>query len=236
MNELFEQAKRELNEALEVHVAPEERPLLKPVLDLVTGSLAPASTSKGRHGGFEGGLTCHICDVWGVAKGMAQCVVAQLRGADDAVEQTTSLSLGSVFKVALLHDLNKTLSIGDEPYYIPNFLAKGGRSETKPWKINPKAEPAESIRLFLIQNGFEDHPLVTLACGPSTQIRDGQVSLAVAYSLSPGLRGVMSAAEEFAVIYHDGAFVSTRDGVMAQDSALQIVLHAADMIASRFLR
>ncbi len=154
---------------------------------------------------------------------------------EDVAEQAHSLALGSVFKVCLLHDLNKTLSIGDEPYYIPNFLAKGGRSETKPWKVNPKADAAESIRLFLISNGFEDHPLVTLACGPSTQIRDGQVSLAVAYNLSPGLRSVISEAEEFAVIYYDGAFVSTRDGVMAKDSALQIVLHAADMIASRFL-
>jgi hypothetical protein len=242
---LFEVAKEALNEALERHVREEEWPHLKPILDLVTGSMAPASTSLGRHGGFEGGLACHIGDVWSLARNMAGSVSNLMIGRKDAYPsvydgkeisgQIISLGLDSVFKVCLLHDLNKVVSLNNDPYYINNILTNGQRSPQKPWKINEIAGSVESVRRNLQHSGFEDHPVVKLATGPSTQIREGQASLAVAFHLSPGLEPFISEDEAFAVIYHDGAFVSTRDGVMSRKSALQILLHAADMIASGFL-
>lgn len=242
---LFEEAKGALNEALEQYVKEEERPHLKPVLDLITGSMVPASTSLGRHGGFEGGLACHIYDVWCLARDMA-CKVSNLmvtrRQVDALVYdgkelsgQVVSLDRGSVFKVCLLHDLNKVVSLNNDPYYIPNILSSGQRSAQKPWRIHDAADAVQSVRINLLGSGFEDHPVVKLATGPSTQIREGQASLAVAYHLSPGLEPFVSEDEAFAVIYHDGAFVSTRDGVMSRKCALQVILHAADMIASGFL-
>lgn len=243
--QLFEEAKRGLQASFEGCVLIEQRPFLEPILKLVTGSMAPASTSNGRHGGFEGGLACHTYDVWRLARAMALGVRSEMNihtlvdlnqyDPREIESQNASLNLGSVFKVCLLHDLNKVMSLNDDPYYVPNILTSGLRSGPKPWKISDAAMPVASVYRSLRQSGFEDHPVVTLAAGPSTQIREGQASLALAYHLSPGLAQFISEDEEFAVIYHDGAYISTRDGVLGRKSALQSVLHAADMIASGFL-
>jgi hypothetical protein len=249
---LFEEAKEVLGAAMNEHLAQDELSAMTPILGLITGNMPPASSSKGRHGGFDGGLACHVRDVWEVARGLAAGTVEVLTSRIRSVvtgpgagsvydaqkmhEQVTSLRLGSVLKVCILHDVNKTFSINSKPHYIPNILAKGGRSDQKPWRTNPESEPVASIHAILMEAGFDAHPLMSLFTEPSSvQVRDGQISLAVAEATSPGIKSVLTFAERHAVIYHDGAFVSQRDGVCSNENSLQMVLHAADMIASRFL-
>lgn len=243
---LFEEAREELRNAIDREIPlDKEKKAFRSVLDIITSSFAPASTSGGRHGGFEGGLTCHTRDVWSLASRMAaQSVDVFLpriqtasRGGseydrEDLETGMAGVSQASVLKVCIIHDLNKVSTFDGKPHYIPNAGVK--KVGAKLWKVNPDSEVSPTIKRSLAEIGMEDHPVIGLLSGKSVQIRDGQVSLATAYAMVPELKGMLSEEEEFAVVYHDGAFVSLRDGLMSKNSALQIILHAADMIASRF--
>jgi hypothetical protein len=65
-------------------------------------------------------------------------------------------------------------------------------------------------------------------------VRDGVVSLAVAENISPGFYSFVSEQEANAIIYHDGAYAG-RTGLAGNECLLQILLHAADMIAARLI-
>ena len=241
---LFEGAREELRGAIDTEISLDgERKAFRSVLDIITSSFAPASTSTGRHGGFEGGLTCHIRDVWSLASRMAEQTAdvfasRTLNGGveydqEDLKTAQAAISRASVLKVCILHDLNKVSTFDGKSHYIPNSGVK--RVGAKLWKVNPDSGISPTVKRSLAEVGMEDHPLVGLLSGRSVQVRDGQVSLATAYAMVPEMKGMLSEEEEFAVIYHDGAFVSVRDGLMSQSSSLQIILHAADMIASHYL-
>lgn len=244
--ELFNKARSELQSSVDELFEGEEKDRMNSILGLIINGMPPASSSLGRHGGFPGGLACHVRDVWSIARSMAAAIkpIIHSRFDDSATvysvetinQEVLNLRPSSVLKVCLLHDLNKVMTINGEPHYVPNILDKGTVSPRKPWKTNPAADSAASVLSALKQMGFEDHVMTCLfASMTSVRMRDGQVSLAVAERVSPGILATLTSAEKHAVIYHDGAFVSLSDGVCSDENALQMVLHSADMIASRFL-
>ena len=77
-------------------------------------------------------------------------------------------------------------------------------------------------------------PLASLLDDDYISVRDGLVSLCLAYQLSPGLRGNLTEDEINAIVFHDGAYAG-RTGLQDKETVLQIIIHAADLIAARFL-
>ena len=227
---------------------------MAPVLDLLLKDQSvPASSSLSNHGGFPGGLIVHTHRVWKVADAMAQGahqalmrslgMPSPLVGDPAHLEmQISSLDAASIFRVAVIHDLNKVRDFQGNPYYVPNILKGGKISEAKPWVINKEAGALPSLLRSIESKMGALLPTDAVTVAESwwsmmlntggIQIRDGAISLALAKQVSPTLE--LSADEISAVLFHDGAYAG-RSGLQDNESALQIVLHAADMIASRLL-
>lgn len=248
-SKIFDRAVAYLNNELnELFLVQEEKEAMGRLLDLIYSSEAPASSSSSKHGAFDGGLAVHVSHVYRLAKGMItgtaterSALITDIQSVDEdrcllSTTQLSSCSLKSLFKVSVIHDLNKVRTIDGHPYYVPNMLKSGSRSAAKPWEISERSDPFASIRSYISSSSDEvdqvAHFLEFLK-PDFMEFREGLVSLAVAASVSPEIMLHLSQEEKNAVILHDGAYPS-RSGLMGKESILQIVLHSADMIASRF--
>lgn len=235
-----------LHEACKSFVPADEQASLTPIINLVVESKAPASTSSSKHGAFDGGLAAHVDMVYTIASGLLGQTLPVLQSLcfpesaqnyqfdlPSLAEEVRALSHGSLFKVALIHDLNKVRTIDGRAYYEPNILVKGNRSEAKPWKVSDGPTPFQVAADRLIALGLpQNDPVISLLRSPGIEVREGVISLAVARAVSPELK--ISDQERNAIFYHDGAYAG-RSGLTGNESALQILLHAADMLASRFV-
>ena len=226
--------------------------LFHTILSAIADSKAPASTSLKRgHGAFEDGLLFHSWRVFQVANSLA-CGLVSHAGIVDlltegappytkldaagSIGQLDSLQVASLLKVAILHDLNKLQDPLGRPYYVENLLKSGSRSTDKPWEISEASDVFAALDSQLKQYAPQEaHNWWTglLASGLIT-VREGLVGLAVAESIAPGITICLSDIEKQAIIFHDGAYAG-RTGLPTVEPLLMIVIHAADMISSRYL-
>ncbi len=226
-----------------------ESPRYMAILNRMIDDLPPASASVSNHGGFDGGLIVHTAVVFHLAVGMSQSIVERQQGVDLPLELMVDKGVGfsseflqgtktaSVLRVCILHDLNKLQTVSGKPYYVPNMIKNGTvRSDAKPWVIN-KVNPISFMASELMDVDNPEVPPVrwpmAFTEGTGIQMREGLCSLAVAETISPGIFVSLSDMERNAIIYHDGAYAG-RSGLQGNESFLQIILHAADMLASRF--
>lgn len=230
----------------------DEQTEMRPVLDLLLADATiPASTSNSKHGAFEGGLIVHTYRVWSLLHTLVDRASMQLNMWDDLpapyvmdgpalAGQVASMTAGAVFRVALIHDLNKVRDLKGQPYYVPNILKSLKRSTEKPWKTSDTAGAFGNLKEAVMRINAQaagpvfDHGFVTLLSDDGIQIREGLISLALAIQASPALESRINAVERNAIIYHDGAYAG-RTGLSEHETVLQILLHAADMIASKFV-
>jgi hypothetical protein len=194
--------------------------------------------------------------MWRIAKSMAEHGALQMQSDFSMlrsslapsmwpVEKTSvelaSFNLGSVLKVCVIHDLNKISTLENTPFYVPNILAKGGRSAAKPYEVSDDSNAIKTVQRFVqtlsLNSGDPDtakaSPFVALLDPEFVTYRDGLVSIAVALRLSPDIAGFLSDVEKRAVIFHDGAYAG-RTGLTGKESMLQIIIHAADLLSARF--
>ncbi len=223
----------------------ERGPIYQPIVDALIASDSPASASNSTHGGFEKGLLVHTVRVFQVATQLASGGEKYLRtfiGRKHPIVQDEekyesligSINPGSIFVASLLHDLNKLRTVCGNPYYVPNMLKSGVRSDKKPFEIN-KDVPSPFVYLAKLARGENVSSWTDVfACDTGVLVRDGLISLAVAAQIQPELMNYITAYETDAVIFHDGAYAGRKD-LAGRESPLQILIHAADMIASRVL-
>jgi len=144
------------------------------------------------HGCKEGGLAEHSLNVYNTMIDIAK---------SNSLISNFILSKDSLTIVSLLHDLGKSTYRG-KPNYVPNILASGKVSPTKPFETNKD-------RLYIA------HEIVSL------QIASKYIEL--------------TDEEEFAILYHNGLYVSSGRDIQGKERPLQQLLHFSDMWASRFL-
>lgn len=220
---------------------------LSNVVDYLVEKRQPASTGRGRHGAFDGGLLVHCWMMFRVAGSVSALGLLPtisdlvltytepvIPDASGTIATMSHVNHASMLTAILLHDLNKAVSINGEPYYVPKILTSGARSEKVPWEISDKivspiaalAETAtpENSAWAKILAEFQD----------CVSLRDGISSLAAAERISPGILATLSNDEKHAIVYHDGAYAG-RSGLQGKETGLQMVLHFADMIAARWL-
>lgn len=112
---------------------------------------------------------------------------------------------------ALLHDLGK-MGQYNKPYYVPNMLK--GRAT----KANPNPEPYQS----------EKKPFVT---NPDLLYIDHEVrSVAIASKFIE-----LTEEEQQAILWHNGLYGSFKYQIQGKETPLYMLLHFADMWASRVI-
>jgi len=231
------------------------RTQIRPVLEHMKKFAAcPAGTGGRTHGAFEGGLLEHSLMVIKVALALASDPLKNFFSLmigdpthfqkwkcdlTETLPRFAAINTDSIVTAGLIHDLNKTCDFTGNAHYIPNILKSGKRSEPKPWEINKDAGAFKSLRAILSNIVIPTElsklqPLAYLLDDDAISVRDGLVSLCLAYRLSPGLNGTLSEDEINAIVFHDGAYAG-RTGLQDKETVLQIIIHAADMISSRFL-
>lgn len=200
----------------------ERAALLQPIINRMEASKAPASTSVGRHGGFEGGLADHTLLVMRLALGFRDTLGDLIHG------DTPAPTPSSVVTATLLHDLNKVERLDGQPHYVPNFLTGGERSTKKPWKANEEINPLSQALTDTTTAAIK-----ILIEHPSLQYPSGLLSLALAEKWSPGLVATLSEDEKQAIVWHGGAYEKgNRSGFANKESLLWLVTHAADFAAA----
>lgn len=116
----------------------------------------------------------------------------------------------SVMIAAALHDLGKCGQF-DKPYYVPNMIKDG-----KPTKANPKQKYKQSeSKPYEINKDLQhvDHCIRS-------------VILATLYI-------DLTEDEQTAILYHDGLYGALRYEVTGHETPLMLIIHWADMWASR---
>jgi len=232
-------------------VRPGEYEAMERLTRFLCSSEAPASSSASHHGAFPGGLLVHTFRVYEVlcnlasnvnsgatALGRLQALPEETcKGRDVLETELNSLNPGSLFKAAVLHDFNKLQDLQGRSVYVPNILKSGKVSDAKPWEVNKKSGAFSCLGESMESNtpgaAIPSWWKVLLSADGIT-VRDGVVSLAVAESISPGFHQFVSEQEANAIIYHDGAYAG-RTGLAGNECLLQILLHAADMVAARLI-
>ena len=254
-SQVIELAKERVSSALQTvrpHFSrPGEYEAMERLTRFLCESEAPASSSASHHGAFPGGLLVHSFRVYEVLCNLASNIAngpgglgllgglseETCRARDIMVSEIISLNPGSLFKVAILHDFNKLQDLLGRPVYIPNVLKSGQISAAKPWEKNKKAGAFACLGESMQCNG----PAAAMPSwwnvllgAEGISVRDGVISLAVAESIVPGFNQFVSQQEANAIIYHDGAYAG-RTGLQGNECLLQILLHAADMVAARLI-
>ena len=138
------------------------------------------------------------------------------------------LSEESIVTAAILHDIHKVCDFEGRSYYVPNLLKSGAVSDAKPYKIGqvntwedvPMANPAPSPKEY-----FLAHAKVK----PS-----GHLSLMTLLVYSQELYDDLTPDETFAIIHHGGAYETSMYELAGKENKLQIIIHAADMLSSRY--
>lgn len=255
---MFESAKAGLDSSMESLIHnPEVKSAMRILLDALYDSGAPASATVTNHGAFDGGLTCHVHCVWEIARGLfgqahptmnsmalgLRQYLGDIQGKLPEVHDNISgLNYESLFKVCVIHDFNKIRTLNGKPYYVSNILASGKRSTAKPWEKSEESDPVVVTRKLIKDLSVQLTPgLADLPTTPFLEFldprffsyREGLVSLATALHVSPEIGPFLNAMEREAIILHDGAYAG-KTGLIGKESMLQIVLHAADMLASQF--
>ena len=207
----------------------------------------PASTRHSHHGAFDGGLIMHIGDVLNFmlitsnAIGSHMGIVSGTRSEllklsmpekefDDRAQGMQEITQEAIVTTALLHDLNKLMDFMGNPHYAPNILKSGKRSDASPYEV---PENYEVWGIFRGRQGIASIADILLS-GNGPQISSGLVSLAIANDISPGLYADLTPAERQAIIFHAGLYEKCdKTGFMGSEHPLSILIHFADMMASR---
>lgn len=232
---------------------PERTPLLRPILDeLWSKRSAPASSRHSNHGAFPGGLLFHILNVMDImlisrehlsgkldlASNSAHSLF--LRNSTTEAEFTDRRLAGeqvtpeAIVTVALIHDLNKTGDFSGNPLYVENILKSGKRSDASPFTTSDEYDVLTPLRKRLGDHDYMNILLPADGEPGAPQISSGLVSLARAEQISPGIVDVLHPWEKQAIIFHAGLYEKCdKTGFMGCEHPLSILIHFADMLASR---
>jgi len=193
-------------------------------LDKLKLTEAPASGALRYHHAYTGGLVDHIVDVFTIAK--------DLNATHAHGSPVPYLAVQDLLLVAILHDIHKTQDSAGQPYYKPNILKSGKRSEAEPFEHNDGylkqsctagARPVDREVDFLYREAVDSLP-------------GGVKSLALIISLAPALYAAISDEVKFAIRYHDGVYAHNKYELSGKETPLMILFHAADMLSSRLNR
>lgn len=174
-------------------------------------AVAPASTSKRYHHCEEGGLIRHIRQVISIAECLGNCGTL------------TEVTLDSIITVGILHDLHKVCDQNGQPYYISNVLQSGKVSKDKPYKINDQYgdfEESDDVKSYVFEN--------------ATMKPTGHLSMMTVIKHAPELYKTLTEDEKFAIVYHGGAYEASGYTLAGKENKLQILMHTADMLSSRY--
>lgn len=120
------------------------------------------------------------------------------------------IDLNSIIICALLHDLGKCGDY-DKPGYVPNMIKDG-----RPTKTDPEQKYKQSA----------DKPFKT---NPELMYVPHEVrSIAITERFIS-----LTEEEEFAILYHNGLYGDFRYAIQGKETPLYLLLHFADMWASR---
>ena len=234
--EVIEESLQNISRLVGQHCGPRRIALLAPILDTLSEfRKTPASSSVAYHGAFDGGLISHIEDVMAIALGASISInVEKVHLYDNErreklfYDKQSNIKQG-IITVAVLHDLNKIMDCSGKPLYVDNILKDGKRSEKKPYARNEEYDPLAN----LVDAGDAIESIVLRYGG--VQYSSGAVSLAVAERISPGILNDLSAVERQAIVHHAGLYEKcSKEGYIGNESFLSIVIHYADMVASRY--
>lgn len=142
-----------------------------------------AAASSGHHLSEIGGLLKHSLNVWEVAK---------------ELPMINTVDRNDLIIACLLHDVGKMGYFGQE-MYLPNILASGKVSTSKPYEVNKTIVLEHQDLSLMICNKFID----------------------------------LTNEQAIAIKFHNGLY--TKDGytISGKETKLMMILHFADMWASR---
>ncbi len=178
---------------------------------------APAAAAVRFNHAYDGGLLDHSCEVAQAAVQVAQ-------------ELGLAVPVADVVLAGLLHDLHKLGDAAGVPYYIPNVLAGGKRSEKVPYTVNPLCHDFYN-RMNHPENDAIDRQALRLL--QRNQFPDGELSLSLVAAMAPEFFSTLSPEVRFAIRHHDGMYGEIRRELSGNETPLQLVLHFADMLSSR---
>lgn len=228
---------------------------LQPILDHLVQGRGPASSKHANHGASHGGLLLHTLDVLDIASLSKASLQTKL---DMDTQESTRAGVlqesmpgeyfearrlawnevtpESITTVAIIHDLNKVADFSGNVKYIQNVLKSGKVSDATPYKANENFAEWESVASYLSTNSSLGwmRVLLRLDLPGEVQVPSGLVSLAHAERLSSGIIDQLTAAEKQAIIFHGGLYEKgDKTGFMNFEHPLTILIHFADMLASR---
>lgn len=151
----------------------------------------------------------HLAEVGGLARHSLNVYYLAQSVADLDLFDHGDMYYESIILVSLLHDLGKAGQF-NKPGYIPNML-KG-----RPTKENPNPEPKQSetkpyeVNKALLPVAHETRSIV---------IASQYIEL--------------TEDEQFAILYHNGMYGTAKYDLQGHETPLQMLLHFADMWASR---
>ena len=208
-----------INKARE-HCSPERLQLLVKFLshDRIKEGLlvAPASSSKSYHHCYEGGLISHIHQVIKIGLRFVGTLPIDLLTGQEFI--TT----------AILHDIHKVCDHEGHSYYITNLLKSGKQSDAKPFKIS---EEYGDFTKYVSQH---NDVVLNYFAENSNMKPTGHLSLMTLLHYSKALYEDLTEDEKFAIVHHGGAYETSGYSLAGKENALQITLHAADMLSSRY--
>ena len=218
-----------VNEYIEKNVVPHGREEIKDdlIAFLRSGDIrlkfetSPGSTSKQYHHAYSGGLIEHCDQLFQIAKKFW-----------NSIEDQVDCSLGEVLTVATLHDFNKVADASGRPKYVDHFLKSGSLSEAKPFKIN--TEYGVWNHTATDPDNLGDPRALEYFLHHAELKPSGRESLMTIQAFGPEVFAKLTEAEVFAIIYHGGAYETSRFELAGKENSLQIIIHAADMLSSRY--
>lgn len=162
-----------------------------------------APCSGGYHLAEEGGLMAHSLNVLSIMQDMSFLMC-------DGAMPLDMETRNSIIICALLHDLGKCGDHG-KANYVPNMIKDG-----RPTKAEPEQKYKQS----------EDKPFKT---NPELMYVPHEVrSVAIASRFIS-----LTEDEEWAILMHNGLYGDFRYGIQGKETPLYLLLHFADMWASR---
>mgnify|MGYP005842518673 CR=1 FL=1 len=202
--------------------------------------ISPASSSLSRHHCYRGGLMYHSIEVFYLASTMWCPAIG--------VGPWSRDERAALWIASLLHDMNKCCDPLGRSHYIANTLKNGAVSTAKPWKVNENFLSLEGGSVDNILPPEDTHvvdPLegthgimrlaVKVLNTAAKRIADGKISFLLACHCAPEVRNLPEDIQQ-AIFFHDGGYGQGRYEMNGNENRLTIMLHAADMLSSRFER
>ena len=131
-----------------------------------------------------------------------------------------------------MHDFNKVSDASGRPKYTDNFLKSGSVSEAKPFRINE--EYGVWNHTATDPDNLGDPRALEYFLRNAELKPSGKESLLMLQAFGPEVFAKLTEAEVFAITYHGGAYETSRFELAGKENALQIIIHAADMLSSRY--